>query len=72
MFDRITREYDKRYGINSEHLNSIAEINFGNAKRNPNAQTRGRHPRLSHQYKIALVIGAGDYIGYAIAPNSLH
>jgi acetyl-CoA C-acetyltransferase len=41
MFDRITREYDKRYGINSEHLNSIAEINFGNAKRNPNAQTRG-------------------------------
>jgi acetyl-CoA C-acetyltransferase len=41
MFDRITREYDKRYGIRSEHLNSIAEINFANAKRNPNAQTRG-------------------------------
>ena len=41
MFDRITREYDKRYGIRSEHLNSIAEINFANAKHNPNAQTRG-------------------------------
>jgi acetyl-CoA C-acetyltransferase len=41
MFDRITREYDRRYGINSDHLNSIAQINFGNAKRNPNAQTRG-------------------------------
>ena len=41
MFDRITREYDKRYGIRSEHLNSIAEINFGNAQQNPNAQTRG-------------------------------
>jgi acetyl-CoA C-acetyltransferase len=41
MFDRITREYDKRYGINSEHLNAIAEINFANAKLNPNAQTRG-------------------------------
>ena len=41
MFDRITREYDKRYGICSEHLNSIAEINFANAKRNPNAQSRG-------------------------------
>ncbi len=41
MFDRITQEYDKRYGIRSEHLNSIAEINFANAKHNPNAQTRG-------------------------------
>lgn len=40
MFDRITREYDKRYGINSEHLNTIAEINFCNAKQNPYAQTR--------------------------------
>jgi acetyl-CoA C-acetyltransferase len=41
MFDRIAREYDQRYGIDSDHLNRIAEINFGNAKRNPNAQTRG-------------------------------
>jgi acetyl-CoA C-acetyltransferase len=41
MFDRITREYDQRYGINSDHLNGIAEVNFGNAKSNPNAQTRG-------------------------------
>jgi acetyl-CoA C-acetyltransferase len=41
MFDRITREYDQRYGINSDHLNAIAQINFGNAKANPNAQTRG-------------------------------
>ncbi len=40
MFDRITREYDQRYGIDSDHLNRIAAINFGNAKRNPNAQTR--------------------------------
>ena len=40
MFDRITREYDRRYGINSEHLNSIAKINFGNAKDNARAQTR--------------------------------
>jgi acetyl-CoA C-acetyltransferase len=41
MFDRITREYDKRYGINSDYLNAIAQINFANAKDNPNAQTRG-------------------------------
>ncbi|MDH3993453.1 MAG: acetyl-CoA acetyltransferase [Gammaproteobacteria bacterium] len=40
LFDRITREYDKRYGINSDHLNAIARINFGNARHNPNAQTR--------------------------------
>ena len=40
MFDRITREYDQRYGINSDHLTAIAEINFDNAKRNPNAQSR--------------------------------
>jgi acetyl-CoA C-acetyltransferase len=40
MFDRITREYDHRYGINSDHLNSIAKINFGNAKNNSRAQTR--------------------------------
>jgi acetyl-CoA C-acetyltransferase len=40
LFDRITQEYDKRYGINSDHLNSIAEINFSNARRNPRAQTR--------------------------------
>jgi acetyl-CoA C-acetyltransferase len=41
MFDRITREYEERHGISSDHLNTIAEINFGNAKRNPRSQTRG-------------------------------
>jgi acetyl-CoA C-acetyltransferase len=40
MFDRLTEEYDQRYGINSDHLNRIAEINFGNARDNPRAQTR--------------------------------
>ena len=40
LFDRLTREYEERYGIRSEHLSRIAEINFGNAKRNPRAQTR--------------------------------
>ena len=41
MFDLITREYDRRHGIRDEHLTRIAEINFANAKLNPNAQTRG-------------------------------
>ena len=40
IFDRITREYETRHGINDEHLTQIAEINFANAKRNENAQTR--------------------------------
>lgn len=40
MFDRITREYEERYGINTDHLARIAEINFGNGKLNPRAQTR--------------------------------
>lgn len=40
MFDRITREYDKRHGINGDHLTRIAEINFANAKQNLRAQTR--------------------------------
>ncbi len=40
MFDRITREYDQRYGISADHLNRIAEINFANARDNERAQTR--------------------------------
>ena len=40
LFDRITQEYDARYGIADEPLTRIAEINFGNAKKNPRAQTR--------------------------------
>lgn len=40
-FSDLADEYDRRYGLKYEHLMRIAEINFGNAKRNPNAQTRG-------------------------------
>ncbi len=40
MFSRIGDEYEERYGLKYEHLARIAEINFENAKRNPNAQTR--------------------------------
>jgi acetyl-CoA C-acetyltransferase len=41
MFDEIIDEYDRRHGINCDHLKEIARVNFGNAKLNPNAQTRG-------------------------------
>jgi acetyl-CoA C-acetyltransferase len=39
-FSDLADEYDARYGLDSSHLARIAEINFSNAKRNPNAQTR--------------------------------
>ncbi len=40
MFSELADEYDARFGIRQEHLARIAQINFANAKRNPNAQTR--------------------------------
>ncbi|MBO9647424.1 MAG: acetyl-CoA acetyltransferase [Variovorax sp.] len=39
-FGRVAQEYEARYGLDRRHLNRIAEINYGNAKRNPLAQTR--------------------------------
>lgn len=41
MFSDLATEYDRRYGLDHQHLMGIAETNFANAKRNPNAQTRG-------------------------------
>lgn len=40
VFSELAAEYDRRFGLRDEHLARIAEINFGNARRNPNAQTR--------------------------------
>jgi acetyl-CoA C-acetyltransferase len=40
MFSRVADEYDRRYGIDESHLRAIATINFANARRNANAQTR--------------------------------
>jgi acetyl-CoA C-acetyltransferase len=40
LFSRLGDEYERRYGLRREHLARIAQINFANAKRNPNAQTR--------------------------------
>lgn len=39
-FSDLALEYRQRYGLKHEHLMRIAEINFTNAKLNPNAQTR--------------------------------
>lgn len=40
VFSDLADEYDRRYGIKHEHLARIAKINFENARRNSNAQTR--------------------------------
>lgn len=40
-FSDLSDEYDRRYGLDYRHLMGISQINFANAKRNPNAQTRG-------------------------------
>ncbi len=39
-FSDLGEEYDRRWGLKYEHLMRIAEINFANGRRNPNAQTR--------------------------------
>src|SRR6201995_3741094 len=41
MFAEIADEYDRRFGLDDAHLRAIAQLNFANARRNPNAQTRG-------------------------------
>ncbi|MBB3749772.1 acetyl-CoA C-acetyltransferase [Mycolicibacterium sp. BK634] len=40
MFSDVADEYDRRFGIDDRHLHAIAALNFANARRNPNAQTR--------------------------------
>lgn len=39
-FGQVADEYDRRYGLDESHLRAIAAVNFANARRNPNAQTR--------------------------------
>ena len=41
VFGMLGEEYAYRYGLDRRHLNRISEINYGNAKANPLAQTRG-------------------------------
>jgi acetyl-CoA C-acetyltransferase len=39
-FSMIADEYDRRYGLDDEHLRAIGRINLSNARANPLAQTR--------------------------------
>lgn len=48
MFDRLIDEYDRRYGIDCDHLKEIAKINYANGKLNPQSQTRGWNFQTEH------------------------
>ncbi|MFH1370590.1 MAG: acetyl-CoA acetyltransferase [Planctomycetota bacterium] len=48
LFGKLGDEYDKRYGLDNRHLARIAQINYANAKNNPNAQTRDWFMSLEH------------------------
>ena len=60
LFGRLGDEYDKRYGLKDEHLAHISAVNYSNAKRNPNAQTRNwfmSESHAQHESKFNSVIG---------------
>src|SRR5271154_1596008 len=60
LFGRLGDEYDKRFGLKDEHLAHIAAVNYSNAKRNPNAQTRNwfmSESHAQHESKFNSVIG---------------
>ena len=40
MFNQILDEYDRRHGVNTDHLKMISKINFDHGRKNPNAQSR--------------------------------
>jgi acetyl-CoA C-acetyltransferase len=40
LFSRVAEEYARRYGLRRETLAALAQSNFDNAKKNPNAQAR--------------------------------
>ncbi len=48
LFGKLGDEYDKRYGLKDEYLAEISKINYENARRNPNAQTRTWYMNKEH------------------------
>lgn len=52
LFGKLGDEYDKRYGLNDKYLARISEINYRNAKNNPNAQTRDWFMNFEHANTI--------------------
>ena len=59
LFGKLGDVYESRYGLNDDHLARISAINYANARRNPNAQTRDWYMSYEHacsksQYNTAV------------------
>lgn len=52
LFGKLGDEYDKRYGLDDSYLARISEINYSNARKNPNAQTRNWFMNFEHANTI--------------------
>jgi len=52
LFGKLGDEYDKRYGLDDKYLARVSEINYRNAKNNPNAQTRDWFMSFEHANTI--------------------
>jgi len=52
LFGKLGDEYERRYGLDDVYLSRIADINYANAKNNPNAQTRTWFMSLEHACSI--------------------
>lgn len=48
LFGKLGDEYDKRFGLDNKYLARISEINYSNARNNPNAQTRDWFMNFEH------------------------
>ena len=48
LFGKLGDVYEERYGLSNDHLAGISAINYANAKRNPNAQTRDWFMNYDH------------------------
>ena len=53
LFGKLGDEYDRRYGLKDEHLAHISAVNYGNAKRNPRAQTRTWYMNEAHAREVS-------------------
>lgn len=52
LFGKLGDEYNKRYSLDDKYLAKISEINYRNAKNNPNAQTRDWFMNFEHANSI--------------------
>ncbi|HVK78432.1 MAG TPA: acetyl-CoA acetyltransferase [Kofleriaceae bacterium] len=53
LFGKLGDEYDRRFGLKDEHLAHISAVNYGNAKRNPRAQTRTWYMNEAHACEVS-------------------